>query len=455
MFSKVLFSQTTKHRIEITYNLYANSLEDEEYLYDTKKIYPKSSQKLHQLINELNTIKSFNALFSEIGIDTLRILNNPQSLIKLYNEHNLTWNKQQLNYITEKLGNLETYKTNLAQLLDFDCCYHMHQWYRDEYIIELYKDGKLINTYTSRKSEPDSRKIPWKNQENEKNYNIKIDKIFFDLIDKPKSYHKLPNKSYLTNFLVKQLFRSHISTLYKLSAYDYSDELNELKSDFEILDIGEFFGRGRYIDYSQRTFYARLTNSKMLPNVNIMFSATEEEGKTIYSRAYIKNEYGNILDRVQNIEFIINYLKQNPSTQLDIYYFNDKPINDYNIYSFNKNPIEWKKQAKYIESLKWYEENNIEPSFDINKAIKSSEKIHCGCNYRFEKNFADQGIFIELKDEISEESSVWFLLPDNTVLLYIMQGEKVLNYDFSRFEEFPGMFPCILFDLKGNIIDRK
>jgi len=36
-----------------------------------------------------------------------------------------------------------------------------------------------------------------------------------------------------------------------------------------------------------------------------------------------------------------------------------------------------------------------------------------------------------------------------------MQGEKVLNYDFSRFEEFLGMFPCILFDLKGNIIDRK
>lgn len=447
----MLFSQTIKHRIEITYNLYANSWEDEEYLHKTNTIFLENSKKKAQLIKELKTLKSFNSLFNEIDINTLIIRNNPQSLIKRYNEHNLSWNKQQLNYITEKLEDLEYYKTHFAQFLNSDCCYHINQWHRDEYIIKLYENDELINVYTSRKSIPNSRKIPWKNQGNEENYNIKIDEILFDIIKKTKSYQKLPDKSYLADYLAKRLFRSHIDTLYKLSAYDYLEELNELKSDFEILDIGEFFGRGRYIDYPQRTFYARLSNSKMPPNVNIIFSTTEE-GKTIYSRNHIKNDYESILNRVQNIEFIANYLKQNPSTQLDIYYFNDKPINDYNIDSFNKNPIEWKKHDEYIESLKWYEKNDIEPSFNIDKALKNSERLHCGCNYRFEKEFADQAIFIELKDKISEENSVWFLLPDDTVLLYIAQGEKVLNYEFSKLG---GFFSCTLFDLKGNIIGKK
>lgn len=37
-----------------------------------------------------------------------------------------------------------------------------------------------------------------------------------------------------------------------------------------------------------------------------------------------------------------------------------------------------------------------------------------------------------------------------------MQGEKVLDFEYSEFGKSKGLqYPCVLFDLMGNIIDRK
>lgn len=136
----------------------------------------------------------------------------------------------------------------------------------------------------------------------------------------------------------------------------------------------------------------------MLPQVNIMFFASRKE-KSIYSRDSVKTDYKDIVKRVQEIEFLINYLKNNPSIRLDIYYFNNKPINDCNIDDFNKNSEQWIKHNKFLEGIKKYENQKNKPSYANDDAIRVSKQLYCGCNYRFEKDFADKAVFIELNNK--------------------------------------------------------
>lgn len=455
LFTGTLLAQSSKQTIEVHYNLYATGFDNQEYLYQTKQLNFKQSKKINQLINELNNTKSANQIFKETNIDTTLIKQHPEQLIKFYDDKYVRWNAQQVNFISEKLSQIETYEKYFENYLGVGCCVHTHQRYRDEYVIKVFENGSLTNTFTSRKSLPNSKKSPWTDSKYFKNYNQNVDKLFFEIIDSKKQYQELIAGNELTKHLVTKIIDYHKPTLYELSAYDYFEELNELRSDFDILNIGEVYGRGRYIWNEPKTYYARLTNNLMLPQVNIMFLATKE-GKSIYSRDSIKSDYNDIINRVQKVEFLMNYLKQNQSVKLDIYYFNNKPINDYNIDNFNKDSVQWIKHDKFMESIKKYENVETKPTYANDDAIRVSKQLYCGCNFRFEKAFAQKAIFIELKNLENKANSVWYLFPDNTVLLYIMQGEKVLEYNYTDFEKSKGLqYPCVLFDLKGNIIDRK
>jgi hypothetical protein len=244
-----------------------------------------------------------------------------------------------------------------------------------------------------------------------------------------------------------------------LSAYSYEKEISELSTDFKIISSEEVYGRGRYIWDEPKTIKITLKNKYMLPNVYLQF-LDSKYGNTLYSRDSIKKDYKEIVSRVQAIPFITAYLQQDSSAQLDIYYFNNSGINNYNIDGVNKNPTEWKKQDDYIESLKWYEKNNIKPSFDLDKAIKTSERNNCGCNYRFDSDFIKKAIFIEITSN-RNASSIWFLLPDNTMLLYHIESyhlddAKVLDMKLDKFAnniQLP--FACLRFDKNGNLIDKK
>jgi hypothetical protein len=455
LFTATLFAQSPKYTIEINYNLYATSFDNQEYLYQTNQINIKQSKKINQLISELKNTKSINQLFGETKIDTISISQNPKQLIKYSDDKFIAWNTEQIDYISKKLSQIETYKNYFADYLELGCCVGMHQRYRDEYIIKIFENNYLIDTYTSRKSLPNTKKIPWTNSNKSQNYNILIDKIFFELIENKKAFNQTIEGSELTKYLVSKIIDYHKPTLYELSAYDYFEELNELKTDFDILKIGEVYGRGRYIWNEPKTYYARLINKLMLPQVNVMFLATKER-KSIFSRENIKSDYSEIIKRVQEINFLTEYIKENPSVTLDIYYFNNKPINEYNIDNFNKNPEQWIKHDKFLESIKKYEKEELKPTYANEDAIRVSKQLYCGCNFRFEKDFTEKAVFIELNNKENKENSIWYLLPDNTVLLYIMQGEKVINYEYTDFGKFPGIqYPCVLFDLKGNIINRK
>jgi hypothetical protein len=455
LFTGTLLAQSSKQTIEVHYNLYATDFDNQEYLYQTRQINIKQSKKVNKLLTELENTKSINQIFRESKIDTVLIKQNPRQLINFYDDKYIRWNTKQVSYISEKLSQIETYQKYFESYLELGCCVHMHQRYRDEYVIKVFENGTLTNTFTSRKSLPNSKKIPWTDSNDLKNYNQNVDKLFFEIIGSKKQYQEMMVGNELTKHLVTKIVDYYKPTLYELSAYDYLQELNELKSDFEILNIGEVYGRGRYIRNEPKTYYARLTNNLMMPQVNIMFLATKES-KSIYSRDSIKSDYKNIINRVQNIEFLMNYLAENKSVKLDIYYFNNKPINDYNIDNFNKNPEQWIKHDKFLESIKKYDTIKPKPSYANKDVIRVSKQLYCGCNFRFENDFAQKAIFIELKNQDHKENSVWYLLPDNTILLYIMQGVKVLEYNYTEFGKFSGLqYPCVLFDLKGNIIDRK
>ena len=124
----------------------------------------------------------------------------------------------------------------------------------------------------------------------------------------------------------------------------------------------------------------------------------QKKGNTIYSRDSIKKDYRDYINRIQSISFITDYLKATPNAKLDIYYFNNKGINKYNIENVNKDPSSWAKYDKDVESLKWYEKNNITPTFNIEDALNTSRQVHCGCNYRFNRDYIEKAIFFEIID---------------------------------------------------------
>ena len=107
-----------------------------------------------------------------------------------------------------------------------------------------------------------------------------------------------------------------------------------------------------------------------------------------------------------------------------------------------------------MENLNLDSINNISPDFNDHESIKISRQVHCGCNYRFDRSYLEKAIFFEIIDE-DRNRSIWFLLPDDKVLLYLMHGDKVLNYSYKDFGGSNGLqYPCRLFDAEGSIIKK-
>ncbi|MDT0622024.1 hypothetical protein [Croceitalea vernalis] len=443
-------SQNTNKEVYLVHNLYATGFDNDEYLYSTDSIKFENNRKISDLLNAISNVHSINDIFRDSKIDTLKILNNPLDLINKYKRSKVDWNQEQKDFIKPKLQDLKNYKKYYSDYLNNGCCITMHQRYRDEYQIRIFENNLLVNEITSRKS-IGGFKIPWTNSlTGVKNYNFEIEEIILDSRKKPKPLKGNRLQKYLTNKIIDY----NITKLYELSAYTYNKEIKELEAEFDIKYFGEVYGRGRYIWDEPQTFKIKLHNNEMLANINLVFMASKQ-GKSIYSRDSIISNYKNPLKRVQNISFITGYLNENPESTLDIYFFNNKTINEYNIDGVNKSPEDWEKQDNYVKSLEWYKTADIKPSFDIEKAIKTSEKNNCGCNYRFDREFIEQAIFFEIRNK-NNDSSVWFLLPDDTVLLYLMQGQKVLEYDYKAFgNEYAGVqWPCKRFELNGKLIKR-
>jgi hypothetical protein len=453
------FSQNIEKEIYLVHNLYATGFDNDEYLYSTDSIKIENNRKTSDLLNAISNVQSVDYVFKNSKIDTLKILNNPLELIKKYKNSKVDWNKEQQEFIKPKLRDLDTYKKYYLDYLNNGCCITMHQRYRDEYQIRIFKNDVLENEITSRKS-TGGFKIPWSNSlTGIKNYNFDIEDILFDIIKSPRKKQKTLAKSKLQKYLINKIMDNNMRKLYELSAYTYFTEIKELEPEFDIKHFGEVYGRGRYIWDEPKTIKITLQNEYFLPNVFIQFLASEYDN-TLYSRDSIKADYKKLVNRIQSIEFINNYLQNDSSSVLDIYYFNNTGINEYNINSVNKNPTEWKKHDDYVQSLKWYETSDIKLDFDVEEAIKTSELNNCGCNYKFDRTFIEQAVFFEVTSS-RNASSIWFLLPNDTLLLHHVQSyhidkTKVFDIELSTYGENINLpRPCLLFDRYGKLIIKK
>ena len=472
-------SQTLPDKIVVVKNIYQSQyFTDKEDLFDSDTVVLTNKRKIYNLFTELVKFDDEAQLLNKFEIDTTFILKSPNELLKLYSGKNkIDWNQKQKEFIFKKLTDFNIYKSELKgyfshytsakpyhSVLRFlkrhpvAICGMGMPTYRHEYVILLYNKNEIANIFTSRKSTSDYI-FPYINQSSRIVYNYKIDKRLNKLFKRKIKIDEPLKGNDLLKYIVNQIIENNIRELYKLSAYSYEKEISELSTDFKIISSEEVYGRGRYIWDEPKTIKITLKNKYMLPNVYLQF-LDSKSGETLYSRDSIKKDYKEIVSRVQAIPFITDYLQQDSSARLDIYYFNNSGINKYNIDGVNKNPTEWKKQDEYIESLKWYEKSNIKPSFDIDKAIKTSERNYCGCNYRFDSDFIKKAIFIEITSN-RNASSIWFLLPDDTMLLYHVElyhldDAKVLDMKLDRFGNSIQLpFACLRFDKNENLIKKK
>jgi|GEM_PF-1199825 len=479
IYSLSIKGQTFPDKIVVVKNLYESQyFTDKEDIVDSDAIILTNKRKISNLFTELVKFDKEKQLLKKFEIDTSFILKNPNDLLKLYSGKNkIDWNEKQKEFVFEKLTDFNVYKSELNGYLSlyqptkphhsFPIFLKRHRvaicgmgmpTYRYEYVISLYNKNEITNIFTSRKSSS-GYNFPYKDRSSRVLYNYKIDKQLNKLFKRKIKIDEPLKGNDLLKYIVNQIIENNMRELYKLSAYSYEKEISELSTDFIIISSEEVYGRGRYIWDEPKTIKITLKNKYMLPNVYLQF-LDSKYGETLYSRDSIKKDNKEIISRVQAIPFITNYLQQDSSARLDIYYFNNSGINKYNIDGVNKNPTEWKEQDDYIESLKWYEKNNIKPSFDIDKTIKTSERNYCGCNYRFDSDFIKKAIFIEITSN-RNSSSIWFLLPDDTMLLYHVESyhledAKVLDMKLDKFGNSIQLpFACLRFDKNGNLFDKK
>ncbi len=473
--------QTFPDKIIIVQNTYEYStFIDTVELYKSDTIVLTNKRKISKLFTELKKYDSEEQLLIKFEIDTAFIHNYPDEVLKLYNgKTNIDWNEKQKEYVFKKLNNVNIcreeinnyisnyrpiksyHRYSISRLLKFNrvgICGMGMPTYRKEYVISLYSENNITNIFTSRRS-ISGYNFPYKDQLNRAVYNYKIDKQLNEIFKSKIKIEEPIKGNDLLKYIVNQIVNNNMRELYKLSAYSYENEISELSTDFTIISSEEVYGRGRYIWDEPKTIKITLKNKYMLPNVYLQF-LDSKYGETLYSRDSIKKDYKEIISRIQAIPFLTDYLQQDSSSRLDIYYFNNSGINKYNIDGINKNPTEWKKQDDYIESLKWYEKSNIKPSFDIDKAIQTSERIYCGCDYRFKSGFVEKAVFFEITSK-RNASSIWFLLPDNTVLLYHVESyhledASVLDMKLDKFGNGTQLpFACLRFDKNGKLMEKK
>lgn len=454
-FPWVCFAQNTTS-LKITYNLYATDLDNQkESLYSSNPISVSNSEFVDELLEELRNVKSINRVFAEAFSDSLAVIKKPESFIRYVRKNPLKSNSQQINFLVKKLSELDTYKAYFRSYINAGCCINMHQRYREQYVIEVYENNHQTEVYTSRKSLRGARKIPWSDALGTSNFNPNIEKYFFKLIGSKKGYEKILTGERLKNYLVNEIANYYESYLRDLSAYEYYSYFNGLSADFEIMKIGNAGGStGIYLD-GEKYYYARLRSKSFLPQVDLMFYASKR-GNNLYTSDSLLADYQDIANKVQDVSFIAEFLAKSNSTRLSLFYFDNKPINTYIVDLFNANPEKWLKYDTFLTLKKSFEDADSLPSYVNEDAERVSKELYTGCNYRFDKDFAENSIMFQLRDSERGEYSTWILLPDDSVLLYSMQGERVLQYHYSDFGKFKGVqTPCVLFNKAGEIIDSR
>ncbi|MDD4739486.1 MAG: hypothetical protein PHG98_06015 [Bacteroidales bacterium] len=413
----------------IKHDIYYKKNESEKKLRLIKKV---PIEQVSNLIGEIYNPNYDSLSFSILGIDTNYIKKNTRKYLKKVkvrtyykklSKEEIEYSKKELKNIGNYYSALKNYLYSLTYPYDNEPSSTIDLEYNDT-IIKLERYGI----------------IPWEfTNTTKKTFNINISKSLLKIFeDKIFVYDFSEDRDHLIEILLKNYVVEKINDdLKQISYKQFSKEIDELKKEFQILSIEEESGSSRYYDSDNQKFKIELKNSFMKDNVYLKCFLYNYNGK-LYSRDSILKEYKDIIDRVQSIEFISDYLCNNPNSRLDIYYFNNDGINKDIIESFNGTSNGWKEYDK-----------------DISEGKEGYLNLRCGCNFRLDNEYLKGSIVFDLEDK-DKLHSTWILLPNNTPVLYILDSDSIFNYSRKELgfdQEHSFIYPCKKFDRKGNIIN--
>jgi hypothetical protein len=270
--------------------------------------------------------------------------------------------------------------------------------------------------------------MPWK-VDGDTTYNPAIPKLFSAILPKRKGANStgFSSSDELIPYLTKEIFRNNCrGKLYELAPLQFQKEIDEVKRNFEVINVQEYPFYGRYISSGGQNFRFTLKHPSLYSNVYLQYFLSRK-GNSLYPRDSLLKNFDSIRNRIQNIKFLMDYVQINKGRRSDFFYFNSSAITPYHIDGFNKNPQSWKQHEQWVKGLEFYKTSGIKPSFDLNESIVTSRQVNCGCNFRMDNKYLENSLFFELMDE-EQNSSIWLLLPDNTPVLWYFQGSKVFNY---------------------------
>lgn len=376
------------------------------------------------------------------GIDTPWIKAHPDEVLQLTKfKKEYHWNEVQRSFIFSELTSIRNYQKELEDYLAEGTNYDMHHSSRIQFIITCHYKGKIVNQLSSKKVVWGSYS-PWTDENGRQFFDDDLDRNIVKLLKRDdKIFPPVTGKNLLAR-MANSIIETKSRSLNQQERYSYDKEIDELKPTFQINSVNRLIGYGAYWGNGNK-MQVILHNNLMLPNVNIELILSKT-GATLYSRDSVLAAYKNIVERIQSNSFIKHLLVPHPEDQVNILFFDSKPINAYNINAINSSPEKW---AQYDDDVK---KDEAAPYYNPLYAKRKFEYNHCACNYRFPRDFIEQGIIFILEAHKGGHSR-WVLLPDNTILCYYATGVKLVEQPLQT----DNPYPCLRFNENGEILPGK
>lgn len=403
---------------------------------ERKRLTDISGSDVENVVIALNDSSYKTLSITNFGFSKESLTNNQNSLWSYVRDRYSHWTEIQRQFVMSELLKIDNYNKALRRTVLGEGYIPLSRHSGSNFTLTLYYSGEPVVVTASE----NLFGFPWQTQAYDI-FNTHVPETVSKIIPENKSFNKerfnrATNNIGVLKMLVRQIYDDECSSkVGKLAPLAFASEISELEPYFKIIDSKEYPYYGRYIKSDSQTFRITLKNDLMKQGVSMQYFISRN-GNTLYTRDSLLKKYKSVITRVQNIQFLMDFIHADTSRKIEICFFDDRAFNDYNIDDFNKNPTEW---SKYEEMVK------LIPS------QKQFLNLYCGCNFRLEKEYLKNAIFFELISEFKEKS-IWVLLPDETPVLWFFEGSNAYKYSYKDYKTkgVSVQYACQKFDSQGH-----
>jgi len=388
-----------------------------------------------------------------LGVDSAWIAGHTGQLFSYVKRQYDNWTPQQIAFTKKELGDYSNYGPAARRALLREGYYYIVKEFALQFRLQCYYEG---DTAVSVTASEDYLGLPWQIGDR-LSYNRGISRAISVLLPEGHSGNlKRIAGERLLNVLANQVYDDKCrAQLPALAVLEYTDYSNDLKKDFTVKAASE--ASLDWLEFKKwpQTFRFTLQHPSLHPGIQLQFYAIRL-GHSLYPIDSLRHAFPLLRDRIQNVQFLMDYLDANPNRRMNLFFFNHLAITRKHIDDFNKDSTHWRMHDFWVQSMDMYKTNKIKPSFDIEKSIETSKQVECGCNFRLDNNWLLQSIVFEVRDEFNQ-SSTWILLPDNTPVLWQFQAESVYKFSFRDLgtNGRSVQWPCKMLDAKGDLLHQE